>query len=180
VGHDEGVALAICLLFDRPAEHAVRALWRRLEDIGVATLLTHTHGQHVPHLSYAVLRTFDVESVRAALDGVDPGAPVPLHFDTVGHFHRGRSALVASVTADVLQRQTRVVDAVLATGADLHHYYRPGWWVPHTSIATHVRGEHLAEMTTAAHDILPLDARAERMALIDSGTGQRWPLDALV
>jgi hypothetical protein len=83
------------------------------------------------------------------------------------------------VTGDVLARHTRVVAAAVGTGADLHHYYRPGRWVPHTSLATRVRGEHLAEMTTAAHDILPLDAVADRAELIDSGTGRRWPLDHL-
>ena len=33
----------------------------------------HTHGHHVPHLSYAVLRTYDVEAVGAALDSLPDG-----------------------------------------------------------------------------------------------------------
>ncbi len=173
------VALAVCLLLDPRSERAVRGLWARLEDIGVSTLLTHTHGRHVPHVSYAVLRTFDVDAVRAAVTRLDPGDPIPLHFDTVAHFHRGRAALVPAVTADVLTRQGRLVEAALATGADLHHYYRPGWWVPHASIATRVRSDRLAALTTMAHDILPLDATVTRAALVDSGTGGRWPLDRL-
>lgn len=173
------MALAICLLFDQRTDRAIRNLWERLEGLGASTLLTHTHGNHVPHLSYAVLRTFDVEAVREAVTALRPGRPVPLHIDTVGHFRRGRAAFVPAITVDVLVRQQRVVDAAARTGADLHHYYLPGRWVPHTSIATRAPGEHLAALTTAAHDILPLDALAERAALIDSGTGERWPLGAL-
>ena len=179
VGHDGSVALAICLLFDQRTERAIRELWGRLERLGASTLLSHTHGRHVPHLSYAVLRTFDVGAVRAAVSALGPGLAVPLHFDTVGHFHRGRAALIPAVTSDVMHRQARVVDACRSTGADLHHYYLPGRWVPHTSIATKVRGEHLAEVTTAAHDVLPLDGVADSAALVDSSTGQRWPLDDL-
>ena len=56
-----------CLLFDRRTDRLVRQLWERLEAQGVATLLTHTHGRHHPHLSYAVLRDGDPDTVLAAL-----------------------------------------------------------------------------------------------------------------
>ena len=176
---DDTMALAICLLLDRRSEHAIRALWARLERLGAGTLLSHAHGNHVPHLSYAVLRAFDVDAVHAAVEAIETGPPVGLHIDTVGHFHRGRVALIPAVGAAVLHRQERVVDAVTATGADLHHYYRPGRWVPHLSIATRAPAERLAAITTAAHDILPLEAVGDRAALIDSATGERWTLQTL-
>jgi hypothetical protein len=50
------MALAVCLLFDRRTDRILRGLWDRLEDLGVPTLKSHTHGRHVPHLSLAVLR----------------------------------------------------------------------------------------------------------------------------
>ncbi len=170
------MALAICLLLERRTEDAVRRLWRRLEGLGAGTLLTHTHGRHVPHLSYAVLRAFDVDAVREAVEALPSGRPVDLRIDTVGHFHRGRLALLPAVTTDLLERHTRVVDAAEHTGADLHHYYRPGRWVPHLSIATRAPAEHLSALMTAAHDILPLEGMADRAALVDSATGQRWDL----
>ena len=61
------MALAVCLLFDRRTERRLVHLWQAIEAAGIASLPSHTHGRHVPHLSYAVLRTFDVEAVRAAL-----------------------------------------------------------------------------------------------------------------
>lgn len=74
------MALAVCLLFDRRSERAVRSLWDRLEDVGVPSLRSHTHGKHLPHVSYAVLRRWDDAAVAAALAGLD-GEPVELHFD---------------------------------------------------------------------------------------------------
>lgn len=173
------MALAICLLLDHRSDRAVRGLWERLESGGASTLLTHTHGRHVPHLSYAVLRTFDVDAVLAAVSALPDGGPVPFHFDTVGHFRRGRAVIVPAITSELAQRQGRVVAAAEATGAELHHYYRPGWWVPHVSIATRVPGDRLAWATTTVHDVLPLDATAVGAALIDSSTGRRWPLRAI-
>ena len=93
------MALAVCLLFDARTERALRLLWQRLEDAGVPTLLSHTHGQHVPHLSYAVLRQFDVEQVREAVEGLPDGGPVSLHFDALGLFRRSRAWLVPGVAA---------------------------------------------------------------------------------
>lgn len=58
------MALAVCLLFAPAHERALRGLWRRVEEAGVPSMTSHTHGRHVPHLSYAVLRSFDVAAVR--------------------------------------------------------------------------------------------------------------------
>ncbi len=174
------MALAVCLLFDPVTDRAIRQLWARLETYdGVSTLLTHTHRNHVPHLSYAVLRTFDVDAVRAAVENLPGGPVLPLRFDAVGVFRRRRAALMPAASASLLARQAAVVEAVVATGADLHMHYRPDSWIPHCSLATGVRRAAIGEVTVAAFDILPLQATATRAALVDSSTGQRWPLPRL-
>lgn len=170
------VALAVCLLFDARTDRALRHLWERLEDAGVPTLLSHTHGRHVPHLSYAVLREFEVSAVHAAVAALPDGGAVPLHFDALGLFRRSRAWLVPGVTASVLERQERVVATSQASGAELHRHYRPGYWVPHCSVAPRVRRESLAVLAAAVYEILPLEAVADRAALIDSSTGERWSL----
>lgn len=174
------MALAVCLLFDRRTEQRLVALWRALEDRGVPTLLTHTHGRHVPHLSYVVLRRFEVEPVRQAVTGLPAGPPIDLHFDAVGWFRRGRAALVPAVSGELIARQEQVVAAVTGAGAELHRHYQPGRWIPHCSLATRARHEQAGLLAAAAYDVLPLVATAERVALVDSSTGQRWPLDHLV
>ena len=173
------MALAVCLLFDARTDEAIRALWHRLEQAGVPTLLGHTHRRHVPHLSYAVLRSFDVDKVLDAMDLLPDEGPMRLHLDALGMFRRSRCWLVPAVTSDIAGRQERVVEAVESTGADLHRNYVPGVWVPHCTLAPRIRLEQLPRLAAAVYDVLPLSATVESAALIDSGTGQRWPLQHL-
>jgi hypothetical protein len=173
------VALAVCLLFDRRSERAVRALWDRVEEQGVPSLGSHTHGRHVPHVSYAVLRRWDHAAVDDALAGLDGGEPVDLSFDGVGLFRRGRTWLVAGVSADFVARQQRVVEAVTAAGAELHKHYRPGVWLPHCSLAPRVTLAQLPLVVAAVMDVLPLRARLDRAALVNSATGEIRPLAEL-
>lgn len=173
------MALAVCLLFDSRSERLVRELWSRLEELGVRTLETHTHRRHHPHLSYAVLRTWDLELVRAALAGLPAGGPCSLSCQGTLAFPRGRAALAASVSADLAARQERVATAVADAGADLHHNYLPGRWVPHVSVATRAQGSTLATVVKSVADTLPLTLRVDRAALIDSATGRTWPLPAV-
>ncbi len=170
------MALAVCLLLDDHADRAIRRLWRRLEDDGVATLMTHTHRRHVPHLSLAVLREYDVEAVLAAVSALPAAGPTALHFDALGMFRRSRCWLVPAVPSDLLPRQECVVAAVGATGADLHRHYRPGAWVPHVTLAPRLRLEELSTVAAAVYDVLPITAAVTEAALIESATGQRWPL----
>jgi 2'-5' RNA ligase superfamily len=173
------VALAVCLLFDRRSERAVRALWDRLEEHGVASLGSHTHGRHVPHVSYAVLRRWDETAVREALAGISGGVPVELSFDGIGLFRRGRTWLVAGVSADFVARQQRVVEVVTATGAELHKHYRPGIWLPHCSLAPRATLAQLPSVVAVVLDVLPLRGLLDRAALINSATGELSPLPAL-
>ncbi|ORW05817.1 2'-5' RNA ligase family protein [Mycobacterium kyorinense] len=173
------MALAVCLLFDRRSERAIRGLWDRIEDRGVPSLRSHTHGRHVPHVSYAVLRNWDQSAVTAALADLRDGGPVELSFDGVGLFRRGRTWLVAGVSADFVARQARVVEAVTATGAELHKHYVPGIWLPHCSLAPRAMLAQLPEVVGAVLDVLPLRARLDRAALVNSATGEVFPQTAL-
>jgi hypothetical protein len=154
----------------------VRALWDRLERAGVASLRSHTHGRHLPHVSFAVLRTWDLSAVSAAVARIGPVAPVELTFDGVGLFRRGRAWLLAGAAAEFVRTQERVVDAVVGTGAELHLHYRPGRWVPHCSVAPRAALAQLPVLAAVIYDVLPLEARLDRVVLIDSATGEVWPV----
>jgi 2'-5' RNA ligase superfamily len=175
------VALAVCLLFDRRSERAIRALWDQLESLGVPSLRSHTHRRHVPHLSYAVLRSWDLASVTAALSGPGDGEPVDLSFDGIGLFRRGRAWLLAGAAAGLAARQERAAAAVTATatGAELHKHYLPGAWLPHCSLAPRAPLAQLPVLAAAVYDVLPVHARLDRAALINSATGELWPLETL-
>ena len=170
------MALAVCLLFDTRSDVLVRDLWSRLEAAGIATLASHTHRRHQPHLSYAVLRRWDLDRVRAALRTLPDAGPFAVSVHGTLAFPRGRAALVPAIIPAVGVRQREVVSAVEATGADLHRHYRPGHWVPHVSVATHARGSQLPTVVRMVSDVLPLTLSVNRVALVDSLTGQAWPL----
>lgn len=170
------MALAVCLLFDPPGDRVVRALWARLEAEGVPSLLTHTHGRHRPHLSYVVTRSWDLARLTDALVTLPDGGPFRVPIQGTVVFPRGRAALAASVSAEVARRQQAVAEAAMASGADLHHHYEPGRWVPHVSVATRGNGQRLPQVARAVNDALPLTLQVASAALVDSGTGELWPL----
>jgi len=171
------MALALCLLFDSRTERLVRELWARLEANGIPTLLSHTHGRHHPHLSYAVLLEWDEAEIRAAAYGLPDEGPVDVGVQGTVMFPRGRAAMACSVTSDVVARQERVTSALLASGALLHRHYAPGHWTPHVSVSTGVAAADMPAVVGAVSDVLPLTLRADRAALIDTSDGQVWPLD---
>ena len=171
------MALAVCLLLDPAGDRAFRRLWDRIEAAGVPSMTSHTHGRHLPHLSYAVLRRGDPEQVCRVLASLPGGDPVTLRFDALGAFRRGRVWLAPAVTSDVLRRQEQVTSAL--ERFDLHHSYVPGAWVPHCTLAPRVRLDQMPLVVALAFEVLPLLTRASRSALVDSGTGQVWPLPQL-
>jgi hypothetical protein len=48
--------------------------------------------------------------------------------------------------------------------------------VPHVSLATRAPGEKLTTVVRMVADVLPLTVRVNRAALVDSSTGETWPL----
>lgn len=178
--HADLMALAVCQLFDARSDRLVRELWARLEEAGVRTMASHTHGHHHPHLSFAVLRTWELRAVRDTLEGLPEGEP----FHCASHgsliFPRGRVALAPSFSATVAMRQDRVVRTLLETGADLHKHYRPGMWLPHVSVATRASADQLPVIVNAVADVLPLEMHAVRTALVDSSSGRIWWLPRML
>jgi 2'-5' RNA ligase len=174
------MALSVCLLFDERAEIAVRRLWDRFEEAGIASLATHTHGRHVPHLSYASLLDADRDATLEALRLLPARDGLDLHLDALGLFRRSRCWLAPAVTPDLAARQSAVVEATASTGALLHRHYVPGHWIPHVTLAPRLRRTDLATAAAVVYDVLPLTARVTRAALIDTSTGDREPLPRLL
>lgn len=181
VATDDNVAmaLALCLLFDPRTERLVRELWARLEASGIRTLLSHTHGHHHPHLSYAVLLDWEESAVREAVAGLPDVGPVEVAVQGTVLFPRGRAAMACSVTSDVTSRQERVASVLAGTGATLHRHYEPGHWTPHVSVSTGVRADDLSAVVSAVSDMLPLVLGVDRAALIDTSDGRLWPLERI-
>ena len=170
----------MCLLLDDRADAAVRRLWQRLEAAGVPTLLSHTHGRHVPHLTYASLRSYDLAGTVDALAGLPAVEPLTIRFDALGTFRRTRIWLAPAVSVDLVVRHGTVLSALAGTGADLHRNYRPGAWLPHLTLAPRLHLTDLPTVAAAVYDVLPLTATMDRAVLVDTSTGRQHPLPHLV
>jgi 2'-5' RNA ligase len=173
------VALAVCALFDRGGERLILGLWARLEDAGIASMASHTHGHHHPHLSYAVLLESELDGVRDALGRLPDGRPFPANVQGAVVFPRGRVALAVAVPAQVTLRQNRVASVLEATGAQLHKHYQPTSWMPHVSVVTHAPAAQLPIAVTAIFDVLPMTLTVASAALVDTATGENWPLPGI-
>jgi hypothetical protein len=170
------MALSLCLLPDDRSDRAVRRLWHRLETEGITTLLSHTHGHHVPHLSFASLRSYDLPAVTKVLGALPPAAVTAIQFDALGLFRRSRCWLLPAVTGDLLSRQEAAVHALLPTGADLHRHYVPGTWMPHLTLAPRLHLEQLSVVARSVFEVLPVTLTFDRAALVDTSTGEIHPL----
>ncbi|NKQ51744.1 2'-5' RNA ligase family protein [Amycolatopsis sp. K13G38] len=173
------MALAVCLLFDNRTDRALRGLWDRVEERGVPTLRSHTHGLHHPHMSLAVLLDWDLGKVRAAVEALPGGGPFEVHFEAVGVFPRGRVSLIPAAPVDLVARQQAVVEAVRGTGALVHKHYETGRWLPHCSLAPRASLRELPAVAALAYDVFPLTANVTRAAVINSATGEQWPVPNL-
>lgn len=165
------MALSVCLLPDESANRVVRRLWQRLEDHGIRTLLTHTHGRHVPHLTLATLRGYDLDQVRSGLTALPVARPAAVPFDGLGVFRRSRCWLLPALTEGLLARQAGVVAATVAGGADLHRNYVPGTWMPHLTLAPRLHLDDLPTVAKIVFEVLPLQVAFSRAALVDTSTG---------
>jgi hypothetical protein len=66
-----------------------------------------------------------------------------------------------------------------ATGAQLHKHYRPTAWIPHVSVVTHAPAALLPVAVTAIFDMLPVTLTVASAALVDTATGEIWPLPGI-
>jgi 2'-5' RNA ligase len=169
---DGVVPVSVCLLPDDPADRVVRRLWQRLEDSGVPTLLTHTHGRHLPHLTLASLTSCDLEAVHGALSSLSADEPVSTRVVGLGLFPRSRAWLVPVVTASLLARHARVVAAAQSTGADVHPHYLPERWLPHLTLSPRLTLDVLPVVTARVNEVLPLTMTFTRTALVQTATGE--------
>jgi 2'-5' RNA ligase len=174
------VALTVCLLPDPRTDAVVRGLWRRLESAGVPTLLSHTHGRHVPHLTYAALRDARAADVVELLGRLPERPPLQLHLDALGFFRRSRCWLAPAVTTELVARQEAVVAALRDGEVPLHRHYEPGSWVPHLTLAPRLHLSDLPTVAAAVYDVQPVTATMVTASVVDTSDGSRHPLPHLV
>src|SRR5437764_7434544 len=94
------MAQGLAFLFDDAADDAVRTLWSRLDQAGIPSLATHTHGRHRPHVTFAMAGTIP-QPAREALRADLARLSIPaLWLHTLGAFSSVDTVLMLSAVVD--------------------------------------------------------------------------------
>jgi hypothetical protein len=151
----------------------VWGLWRELEDAGIATLSTESHGRHRPHVSLAVGEDLDHQSALEALVRVPEGR-IPLRIDSVGIFPDGTDVLHVVMSSELQSEYRRVNSLVEGLLQDPWPYYQLDRWTPHLTIAHRLTPVELSIALPIIGANLPVVGTLETGGVEDGGTGERW------
>lgn len=168
--------IAIELFFDPAADRAVREVWAALEQAGIKSLATTTHGHHHPHLTLAVtdgLTPVIIERLAAEL----PALP-ELHLDAAGCFPgRGGVVFLAVRATPALlsyhQALHRILDDHALQQVD---QLRPGRLFAHCTVAKRLGEEQLGTAITVARRGLPISGTAASINAVVVGSGEITPI----
>jgi hypothetical protein len=166
------VVAALELYLDTNAERRIRNLWDALEDCGVQTLRSLTHGKHRPHLSLTGAPELDAQAVAEALSDIDVAPKIELKFDFIGQFLGRVLWLGPTPTAGLLAHHAAVHDRLARAGVESFDLYRPGNWVPHCTLSMRVPLVKLTEAIRLCLDVIPISATISGAAVADHARGQ--------
>jgi 2'-5' RNA ligase len=172
------VAQAVEFFFDDDADRAVRSLWARLEQAGVPSLATRTHGRHRPHVTFALGGAIPAgarESLRTDLRRL---AIPRLWLATLGVFGSTENVLMLAAITDteLLAVHSAVHDALAGRVRAPSAYYLPGSWVPHCTLAQGIEDRQVVAGFATLHPVEPIRASIVEVAVVDTHTGAADPL----
>ena len=169
------VSRGIVLWPDEATNSRVRMIWDSLAERGVASLATHTHRLHQPHLSLLVAEDLPVDATLNAI-GATPSTPLGLMAGSVGIFPPMRTLFLACIVdGDLLAEQRRVHELAAPLARDPWPYFHPGRWVPHITLSMSLTPAEIATALPLILDHLPLEGTLVRGGVEDGSTGERWP-----
>jgi len=130
------MAFAVILYLDPATEAEVQALWALLSEKQISTVIA-TMGIR-PHISLAGVEHLDAQQVCAMLKTFAQSAsPLTIKFGAVGTFptEQGVVYLAPIVTSELLRLHEELGVRLADLGLSSHEYYRPGNWIPHSTVA---------------------------------------------
>jgi 2'-5' RNA ligase len=173
------MAHAVELLFDPATEAAIKGLWARLETAGVPSLASRTHRRHRPHISLSVAERIDAGRLHGAQDFLaSTYLDVTLYSPAV--FPRPGVLYLSVVPTLALLRLHEEVHAAGRDGMVApRDGYSVGAWMPHCTLAQDLTRDQLVRGVDLLHDQPPVTAHVSSAALLDTTTGDVFPLATL-
>ena len=159
------MAFAFELHFDEQTEAAIRSAWTSLAAQGCDT----TRNGVAPHLTLAIASGFDEPSLGAGLRAFAAAhPPLTFTFGSVESFPGGVLYL-APIMTPALQAMHRDFHARLRPlpSARNSHYYTPGQWVPHCTLAMSMPAAGLVDGTLRLDPPLPPSGSLRRLRVVE-------------
>lgn len=164
------------LPFDDETDAVVRILWGRLEETGVSTLASYTHRRHRPHVSLLVAEEIGLDAAAEILAGIGiERGVVRLELTGPAFFPGDESILYLAVTptSELLRLHAAVFEAIGPVVQGAWEHYRPGSWVPHSTLSMAVPMRAVGDaVTTCLSTSLPIVASATSIDCFDARTGK--------
>jgi 2'-5' RNA ligase len=167
------MAQALEFWFDDAADAAVRKLWRRLDEAGVPSLATRTHGRHRPHVTFALQGAIPPRTRDALREDLRLLSIPSLWLSTLAAFSASEPVLMlaAVVDTELLAVHSAVHDVLAKKVKQPQAYYLPGSWVPHCTLAQGLEPAQVAAGFAALYPVQPIKARVSGIAIVDTHTG---------
>ncbi len=160
------MAQTLEFFFDGEADAAVRGLWRRLSEAGVAS-----PARHRPHVTFAAARTIPAATRAMLRDDLRLLSIPALWLSTLGAFD-GTLVLTAVVDTELLAVHSAVHDVLAKRVKQPAAYYLPGSWIPHCTLAQNLEPESVTAGFTALYPVGSIKARITEIAVVDTQSGE--------
>ena len=164
---------ALELYLDPDASRRVRNLWAALDADGVRSVGSLMQGLHWPHVSLAVADRLEAEIVADALDGLTIVPRMTLTLQFVGQFLGRVLWLGPAPSLPLLEHQAHVYAQLRGAGVEVWDHYRPGHWVPHTTVSMRVPNNLMSAAVRRCLEVVPIEATLVSAAVADHARGIR-------
>jgi 2'-5' RNA ligase len=151
---------------DRSTRQVIREIW---DAIGAAKLCDIRRNGNAPHVTLAVAE--ELGPVERMMDFATAFAPIEAAFESVGEFPTGVLFLAPRLSPELEEIHGRFHEQFDLAPGRPSHYYSPGAWTPHCTLATQLTPVAMIEARKICEDLkLPLVGRFERFVAV------RWPM----
>jgi len=163
------MAVDVCLFLDDESEKTIRRYWSVLRTRGISSPLTRSGGK--PHLTLAIWEELDIRLILEDLEDFAAAHSVfPVTFSSIATFglESGTVFLGPVITPQLISVHSRIYRIFNDLQDSSENLYRPGCWVPHSSLALGLPPEELPRTLAECVDLvsLPIHAHATQIGIL--------------
>ncbi|MGC9503382.1 2'-5' RNA ligase family protein [Baaleninema sp.] len=163
------------LYFDENSSNRIRQLWEKVRSIASGSP-ARFHSR--PHISLAVLADGNASELATLVSTISrQESSLELQFSSVGVFptDEGIIFLAPVVTQSLLQLHQQFHQQLKAIDAVSIEYYQPHRWVPHCTIAQHLKPDEIAK----ALEIVRSSDLFDNVTLCEIGLVEAFPVQTV-